>query len=91
MKIGVLAVQGAFIEHVRVLNAIGVEAVEVRLPEDLDGVSGLILPGGESTTMRKLIDRWGLRQPILDLAASGAPAVRDVCRDDPPRPPDRRR
>ncbi len=73
MKIGVLAVQGAFIEHVRVLNAIGVEAVEVRLPEDLDGASGLILPGGESTTMRKLIDRWGLRQPILDLAASGAP------------------
>jgi 5'-phosphate synthase pdxT subunit len=73
VRIGVLAVQGAFVEHVRVLRAIGVEPVEVRLPEDLDGVSGLILPGGESTTMRKLIDRWGLRQPILDLAASGAP------------------
>jgi 5'-phosphate synthase pdxT subunit len=73
MKIGVLAVQGDFIEHVRTYRAIGVEAVEVRLPEDLEGVSGLTLPGGESTTMRRLIDRWGLRQPILDLAESGAP------------------
>ena len=42
-------------------------------PHDLDEVAGLILPGGESTTMRQLIERWGLRQPILDLAASGAP------------------
>jgi len=73
MKIGVLALQGAFAEHVVVLRAIGVEAVEVRLPEHLDDVAGLILPGGESTAMRRLIDRWGLRQPILDLAASGAP------------------
>jgi 5'-phosphate synthase pdxT subunit len=73
MKIGVLALQGAFAEHVVVLRAIGVEAVEVRLPEHLDGIAGLILPGGESTTMRRLIDRWGLRRPILDLAASGAP------------------
>jgi 5'-phosphate synthase pdxT subunit len=73
MRIGVLAVQGAFIEHVRVLRSIGVEPVEVRLPSDLDGISGLILPGGESTTMRKLIHRWGLHEPILDLAASGAP------------------
>jgi len=73
MKIGVLAVQGAFAEHVRVLRAVGVEPVEVRLPEHLEGVSGLILPGGESTTMRKLVERWGLRQPIMDLAATGAP------------------
>ncbi len=73
MKIGVLAVQGDFIEHIRTYRSIGVEAVEVRLPEDLEGVSGLTLPGGESTTMRRLIDRWGLRQPILDLAESGAP------------------
>ena len=73
MKIGVLAVQGAFAEHVRTLGTIGVEGVEVRQPADLDGVSGLILPGGESTAQRKLIERWGLRQPILDLAASGAP------------------
>ena len=45
----------------------------MRLPADLRDVAGLILPGGESTTMRQLIERWGLRQPILDLAASGAP------------------
>jgi 5'-phosphate synthase pdxT subunit len=73
MKIGVLAVQGAFREHLETLAAIGVEGVPVRLPADLRDVAGLILPGGESTTMRKLIDRWGLRQPILDLAASGVP------------------
>jgi pyridoxal 5'-phosphate synthase pdxT subunit len=73
MKIGVLALQGAFAEHVAALRAIGVEAVEVRLPEHLDDVDGLIIPGGESTTMRNLIRRWGLRQPILDLAERGAP------------------
>ncbi len=73
MRIGVLALQGAFREHLTTLDSIGVEAIAVRLPEDLDGVSGLILPGGESTTMRNLIERWGLREPILDLARSGAP------------------
>jgi 5'-phosphate synthase pdxT subunit len=73
MRIGVLALQGAFAEHVAALRAIGVEAVEVRLPEHVDAVDGLVLPGGESTTMRRLIDRWGLRGPILDLAARGAP------------------
>jgi len=73
MRIGVLALQGAFAEHVSTLHAIGVEAVEVRLPEQLEDVDGLIIPGGESTTMRRLIDRWGLRDPILDLAESGRP------------------
>src|SRR5215208_5529340 len=73
MKIGVLAVQGAFREHLQTLDAIGVEGVPVRLPEDLEGVSGLILPGGESTTMRNLIGRWGLGEPILRLASTGAP------------------
>ncbi len=73
MKIGVLALQGAFIEHIETLRAIGVEGVPVRLPEDLDDVSGLILPGGESTTLRRLIDRWGMGAPILDLADRGAP------------------
>ena len=73
MKIGVLAVQGAFEEHLSVLRGLGVDGIAVRLPEDLEGVSGLILPGGESTTMRKLISRWGLRDPILDLARQGAP------------------
>ena len=73
MRIGVLALQGAFREHLDTLGSIGVEGVRVREPADLDGVSGLILPGGESTTMRQLIERWGMRQPILDLAESGAP------------------
>jgi 5'-phosphate synthase pdxT subunit len=73
MKIGVLALQGAFREHLDTLRAIGAEGVPVRLPEDLEGVSGLILPGGESTTMRKLIDRWALREPIMRLAEGGAP------------------
>jgi 5'-phosphate synthase pdxT subunit len=73
MRIGVLALQGAFAEHIAVLRQLGAEAVAVRLPRDLEGISGLILPGGESTTMRKLIDRWGLREPILDLARQGAP------------------
>lgn len=73
MKIGVLALQGAFREHLQTLDRIGVEGVAVRLPSDLAGVGGLIIPGGESTTMRHLIDRWQLRRPILDLAESGAP------------------
>ncbi len=73
LRIGVLAVQGAFAEHVAMLRHVGVSPVEVRLPADLDDLSGLILPGGESTTMRKLIDRWGLREPIRELARAGAP------------------
>jgi len=73
MKIGVLSLQGNFREHLDTLAAIGVEGVRVREPADLEGVSGLILPGGESTTMRQLIERWGLREPILELAESGAP------------------
>jgi 5'-phosphate synthase pdxT subunit len=73
MRIGVLAVQGDFREHLSTLASIGVEGVPVRLPSDLESVAGLVIPGGESTTMRKLIDRWDLRGPILDLAASGAP------------------
>ena len=75
MKIGVLALHGAVIEHIQILRAIGVEPVPVRLPEDLDGISGLILPGGESTTMRKLATRWNLREPIMALARSGAPIL----------------
>ena len=75
MRIGVLALQGAFARASRpLLRAIGVEARRgAPARSDLDEVDGLILPGGESTTMRQLIDRWGLREPILDLAASGAP------------------
>ncbi|HLA17391.1 MAG TPA: pyridoxal 5'-phosphate synthase glutaminase subunit PdxT [Candidatus Limnocylindrales bacterium] len=73
MRIGVLALQGAFAEHLATLAAIGVEGVEVRLPADLDSIAGLVIPGGESTTMRKLIERWQLKEPIMRLAASGAP------------------
>jgi pyridoxal 5'-phosphate synthase pdxT subunit len=73
MRIGVLALQGAFREHLDTLQAIGVAGVRVREPADLEGISGLILPGGESTTMRQLIERWGLREPILDLAEGGTP------------------
>jgi 5'-phosphate synthase pdxT subunit len=73
MVIGVLAVQGDFREHLDTLASIGVEAREVRLPRDLEGLSALILPGGESTTMRKLIRRWGLGDPIVDLCRRGAP------------------
>lgn len=73
VRIGVLAVQGAFAEHIDVLRGLGVEAVPVRLPAELDGLAGLIIPGGESTAIRKLIDRWHLREPILALAGQGAP------------------
>jgi pyridoxal 5'-phosphate synthase pdxT subunit len=67
-RIGVLALQGAFIEHVHALRRLGADAVEIRRPPDLDGIDGLIIPGGESTTIGKLIDRFALRDPILDLA-----------------------
>jgi 5'-phosphate synthase pdxT subunit len=73
MKIGVLALQGDFAEHVAMLRAVGVEPVEVRLPDQLEGLSGLVFPGGESTTMRRLIDRWALREPLLEFARTGAP------------------
>jgi pyridoxal 5'-phosphate synthase pdxT subunit len=72
-KIGVLALQGAFIEHVYRLREIGAEAVEVRLPEDLDGVDGLIIPGGESTTIGRLIDWYELREPITQMVADHKP------------------
>jgi 5'-phosphate synthase pdxT subunit len=75
VKIGILSIQGAFAEHEAMLASIGAEAVSVRLPEHLDGLAGLILPGGESTTMRKLIDRWGLHGPILETADRGVPIL----------------
>jgi pyridoxal 5'-phosphate synthase pdxT subunit len=72
-RIGVLAVQGAVREHVRAIREIGAEPVEVRLPRDLVDLDALILPGGESTTMRRLVDAYGLREPIMALARTGAP------------------
>jgi pyridoxal 5'-phosphate synthase pdxT subunit len=64
MKIGILALQGAFIEHVAALRRLGIEAVEVRLPGQLDGLDGLIIPGGESTTIGKLAVAYGLIEPL---------------------------
>jgi 5'-phosphate synthase pdxT subunit len=71
MRIGVLALQGAFIEHEQALQRIGVEAREVRLPEQLEGLDGLIIPGGESTTIGKLAVQYGLMEPIRAMAAEG--------------------
>ncbi len=68
MRIGVLALQGAFIEHINILRGLGVEAVEVRLPADLDGLDGLIIPGGESTTIGKLAEIYGLMEPLQHFA-----------------------
>ena len=70
-----MAVQGDFREHMETLDAVGAVGREVRLPGDLDGVDGLILPGGESTAMRKLYLRWNLVAPIKKLAARGAPIL----------------
>jgi pyridoxal 5'-phosphate synthase pdxT subunit len=64
MTIGVLALQGAFREHVAMLRALGAEAVEVRLPEQLEGLDGLVIPGGESTTMMRLMGLYGLDEAI---------------------------
>jgi 5'-phosphate synthase pdxT subunit len=64
MKIGVLALQGDFIEHERVLRRLGVEVVEVRLPQHLDDLDGLIIPGGESTTIGKLATEYQLMEPL---------------------------
>jgi 5'-phosphate synthase pdxT subunit len=73
MKIGVLALQGAFIEHEHVLSRLGVETREVRLPKDLVGLDGLIIPGGESTTIGKLAVQYELIEPLREMARSGKP------------------
>jgi 5'-phosphate synthase pdxT subunit len=72
-RVGVLALQGDFREHIRSLLRLGVEATEVRLPGQLAGLDGLILPGGESTTMGKLAVEFGLLEPLRGLAAGGLP------------------
>ena len=64
MKIGVLALQGDFAEHIAMLKNLGVETAEVRLPEQLNGLDGLIIPGGESTTIGKLAIDYGLMEPL---------------------------
>ena len=73
IKIGVLALQGDFAEHVVMLRRVGVETCEVRAPGDLVRVDGLVVPGGESTTIGKLLVRFGLLEPIRELGDSGMP------------------
>lgn len=74
-RIGVLALQGGYAAHVAALRDVGHDPVEVRVPEDLAGVTGLCLPGGESTTQLKLIDRVGLGAPLDALVRGGAPVL----------------
>ena len=78
MRIGVLAAQGDVSEHRSVLRCLGVEEVEVRLTRDLDGLDGLIIPGGESTTIGKLMTRYGLDRAIPDRVSRGM-AVYGTC------------
>ncbi|MDR2041883.1 MAG: pyridoxal 5'-phosphate synthase glutaminase subunit PdxT [Tannerella sp.] len=73
MKIGILALQGAVREHRNVLHKLGVETADVLNPEDLRGLDGLILPGGESTTVGKLLVRYGLLEPIAEAGRRGLP------------------
>lgn len=73
LKIGVLALQGAFIEHIGMLRRLGVEAVEVRKAEQLAELDGLIIPGGESTTMGLVAERWGLVEPLRAWVRAGKP------------------
>ena len=73
MKIGVLALQGAFIEHVKMLCSLNVEAIEVRKSEQLRDLDGLIIPGGESTTFGKLAVEYGLIEPIRAMCEAGKP------------------
>lgn len=71
MKIGVLGLQGDFREHIQLLQKLDVDVVDVRLPEDLEGTSGLVIPGGETTTLRKLLRFSELDQAIIDRAKDG--------------------
>jgi 5'-phosphate synthase pdxT subunit len=73
MKIGILALQGDVAEHKRLLRRLNVNIVDVRMPDDLEEVDGLIIPGGESTTISKLINKSGLYKPIINKYRQGMP------------------
>lgn len=73
MKVGVLALQGAFVEHISVVWRLGAEASPVRLPGELDGLDGLIIPGGESTAILKLMQSFKFIQPLRELVKGGFP------------------
>ena len=74
-RIGVLSLQGDFAEHIAALRRLGVEPVEVRQVSDLDGIEGLIVPGGESTTISKLMAAYGLLPKIRERARAGMPVL----------------
>jgi 5'-phosphate synthase pdxT subunit len=74
-RIGVLALQGSFAEHAAALRAIGAEPVQVRLPADLERVDALVLPGGESTTIGKLLVLFNLLDPLVERARAGLPML----------------
>ncbi|RLT47143.1 MAG: pyridoxal 5'-phosphate synthase glutaminase subunit PdxT, partial [Chloroflexi bacterium] len=78
VAVGVLALQGDFHAHLTVLQHLGAEARAVRLPAQLAGLAGLVIPGGESTTIGKLAEAYGLMQPMRNLAAQGA-AIWGTC------------
>ena len=71
MEVGVLALQGDFAEHIAILKRLGVEGREIRLPEQLEKVNGLIIPGGESTTLSRLMSIYSMREPIEQMAHQG--------------------
>ncbi|MFH1284776.1 MAG: pyridoxal 5'-phosphate synthase glutaminase subunit PdxT [Candidatus Peregrinibacteria bacterium] len=73
MNIGILGIQGSVAEHFDAVREAGAECILIKKPEDLTGVAGLIIPGGESTTIGKLIERFGLRTEILKMAEAGRP------------------
>ena len=75
MKIGVLAVQGAFIEHEAMLNRIGVDCVEIRRKEHLKGINGIILPGGESTVQGLLLRKLDILEPLTEIINDGLPVL----------------
>jgi len=74
-SVGVLALQGDFQAHTRVLRGLGAEVREVRVPAGLEGLDALVIPGGESTTMTLGIEREGLADPLRELAAAGTPIL----------------
>jgi pyridoxal 5'-phosphate synthase pdxT subunit len=75
VRVGVLALQGDFEAHAKILHGLGADPVEVRVPADLEGLDALIIPGGESTVMTLGIEREGLAEPLRELAESGRPVL----------------
>ncbi len=72
-RIGVLALQGDFVEHIKILNRLGAETIPVRLPKDIAGLDGLIIPGGESTTIGRLMKRWEFIPELKERIINGLP------------------